>query len=313
MKILGRLERVSIRDTWSIETDFSNWLSEKDNLKLLGDAIGIEIYFENREKPIGRYRADIICKDGEGNKVVIENKFEAADHDHLGKAITYAAREDAASIIWVAEEFRQEELDALKWLNKKTNGNVYFFAVKIVVVKIGNSKHAPDFRLVIEPDNWRNASQPKELKKENTKTQQLYDKYLASLVEFVGNSFECGKSPAPGQLDVICPTPQFHCGFDLSVRGRYMGVYLSSDKKDRIEFLRSIIKKKKAQIEREIGEQIHSGKTGRWFWLAAEITADPSDTSDWLRQHEWLKQTLGKLIKSVSKYYSTKAVQTKRS
>jgi hypothetical protein len=151
MKILGRLERVSIRDTWSIETDFSNWLSEKDNLKLLGDAIGIEIYFENREKPIGRYRADIICKDGEGNKVVIENKFEAADHDHLGKAITYAAREDAASIIWVAEEFRQEELDALKWLNKKTNGNVYFFAVKIVVVKIGNSKHAPDFRLVIEP------------------------------------------------------------------------------------------------------------------------------------------------------------------
>ena len=41
---LGRLEQVNLRDIWSTEDgDFTPWLADEHNLRLLGDAIGIRM------------------------------------------------------------------------------------------------------------------------------------------------------------------------------------------------------------------------------------------------------------------------------
>ena len=54
-KQLGRLEQIrNIRKYWEREaTDFTPWLSEGENLKLLGDTIGIELGLEAQEKNVG--------------------------------------------------------------------------------------------------------------------------------------------------------------------------------------------------------------------------------------------------------------------
>ena len=41
---LGRLERVEPREVWISEAgDFTPWLAQKENIALLGDAIGLEL------------------------------------------------------------------------------------------------------------------------------------------------------------------------------------------------------------------------------------------------------------------------------
>jgi hypothetical protein len=62
-KNLGRLHKVDLREAWTSESiDFTPWLAQEDNLKLLGEVIGIELELESQEKEVGPFRADILCK-----------------------------------------------------------------------------------------------------------------------------------------------------------------------------------------------------------------------------------------------------------
>jgi hypothetical protein len=63
-KNLGRLERVDLRDIWLSEaSDFTPWLARKENLDILGQTLGIDLELEAQERPVGPFRADILCKD----------------------------------------------------------------------------------------------------------------------------------------------------------------------------------------------------------------------------------------------------------
>ena len=87
---LGRLEHVELRAAWASESgDFTPWLAQEENIRLLGEAIGIELEIEAQEKNVGPFRADILCKDvANGSWVLIENQLERTDHTHLGQLIT---------------------------------------------------------------------------------------------------------------------------------------------------------------------------------------------------------------------------------
>jgi hypothetical protein len=80
-KALGRLRKVELREAWLSEArDFTPWLAQKENLKLLGDAVGIDLECEAQEKYVGPFRADIICRDcstDSDNWVLIENSWSA--------------------------------------------------------------------------------------------------------------------------------------------------------------------------------------------------------------------------------------------
>lgn len=42
--MLGKLEKVDLKTIWENEAyNFTPWLAQKENLELLGDAIGIEL------------------------------------------------------------------------------------------------------------------------------------------------------------------------------------------------------------------------------------------------------------------------------
>ena len=145
--------RIELRDIWPHEArDFTPWLAE--NLVFLAEALNVELEFEAIEKRVGDFRADVVCRNRVDNsRVVIENQFEKSNHPHLGKVLTYAAGLDAATIVWIAEEFREEHLDVLNWLNKNTPNTLQFFGVEIEVYQIAASPYAPEFTVVTDMNN----------------------------------------------------------------------------------------------------------------------------------------------------------------
>ena len=153
---LGRLEKVDIREIWKNEAvDFTPWLAEPANIGLLGDTIGMELEVEAVEKDVGRFFADILCKDAASDRfVVIENQIENTDHDHLGKTITYAAGLEATAIVWIAKHFGEEHRAALDWLNEITGAEVAFFGLEVEAWKIGDSPAAPKFNVVCRPNDF---------------------------------------------------------------------------------------------------------------------------------------------------------------
>lgn len=149
---LGVLKTVTPRQKWNNEArDFTPWLA--NNISELNKALGLELEVENTEVSVGPYSADILAKDtGTDNYVVIENQLAKTNHDHLGKAITYASVLDASMIIWIATEFTEEHKKSLDWLNDHTNEEISFYGVQLELWQIDESKPALRFNVISKPN-----------------------------------------------------------------------------------------------------------------------------------------------------------------
>lgn len=185
MKNLSKLERVSLREAWKHEAgDFTPWLAEAENLNTLADALGLsELIPVATEHWVGDFKLDILCTDG-GEQVVIENQLNETDHKHLGQILTYAAGVGATRVIWVAESFRPEHVAALQFLNENTTESLSFFAVQIELWRIGNSPLAPNFEVVVKPNEWTKSGREQARAASSASlTKQLQQKFWTALVQ----------------------------------------------------------------------------------------------------------------------------------
>jgi hypothetical protein len=154
---LGRLVSVPLRDVWEHEAnDFTPWLAEVENLSLLAETLHLgDLRVQGTEVPVGNFFIDILARDVDGRVVVIENQFGFTDHTHLGQIMTYlAGQEGRATVIWIAEAFREEHRAAIDWLNASTIQDFDFFAVEVEALRIGVSQPAPRFNVVAKPNDW---------------------------------------------------------------------------------------------------------------------------------------------------------------
>jgi Domain of unknown function (DUF4268) len=149
---LGRLEKIDLRTYWrEEETEFTPWLAQGENIKLLGDAIGMDLEVLPQEQAGAAY-VDILCRDRVSDRwVLIENQLEPTDHAHLGRLLTAMAGLQAATVIWLASQFTLEHRAALNWLNQITQAEYYFLGLEIELWRIGKSALAPKFNVVVQP------------------------------------------------------------------------------------------------------------------------------------------------------------------
>lgn len=149
-----RLSDTAVREAWPDEArDFTPWLF--DNISFLSDALGIELEAIDTEAAVDNFSVDIVAKDVRtGDRVLIENQLEASDHRHLGQILTYLAGIEAKSVVWVARDFQDAHRSAIRWLNEHADDDFAFFAVRLRVVRIGDSPLAPVFDIVEQPNDW---------------------------------------------------------------------------------------------------------------------------------------------------------------
>ena len=153
---LARIKYHSLREFWKNEaSDFSKWLSEKENLELLSMTIGIQLEFIKREATKNsRLRVDILAKNIETNEIVIiENQLEETNYSHLGKLVTYASIFESRTIIWIVKNIRAEHELAINWLNNNSKEPINIFLIRVDLISILGSSMAPIFTVISKPYN----------------------------------------------------------------------------------------------------------------------------------------------------------------
>jgi hypothetical protein len=178
----GKLQYLDLREAWLNEaTDFTPWLAE--NIQVLGDVLGLQLELKEREASVGSFSCDLHAVDlASGRTVIIENQLEATDHSHLGQLLTYAAGLEAAVVVWVAREIRDEHRAALDWLNRKTAADTHFFAVVPRVFRIDESRPTYELQLIVSPNEWGQSVILDDTPDPDSKSQR-YKRFFQSLID----------------------------------------------------------------------------------------------------------------------------------
>lgn len=300
---MGRLAKVDLRKAWASESSgFTPWLASEENLRLLSEAIGIELELESQEKPVGPFRADILCRDAATEHwVLIENQLERTDHSHLGQLLTYAAGLDAVTIVWIAERFTEEHRAALDWLNEATNEHINFFGLEIELWQIGDSAIAPKFNIVSQPNDWarelrdsvRDTGQLSEHK-------QLQQRFWAGYREFL--------DARGGSVRATKPLPQHWMNHALGRSGAKLVSCVSMWNSNSGEWAPEIraevclhdrnakqffaeLAARRDEIERALGFPLtwHDPEGKNMCRIFTQKDADFTNEALWPEQYEWLR------------------------
>lgn len=266
-KKLGRIKRLKVRDVFDREdSDFTPWLN--DNLDLLGKTLNLDIIDGIVEEKAGRFSCDILAKDSNSNRmIIIENQYYETDHDHLGKILTYSAVKDASFVIWVAEEFAEEHQKALEWLNENVDSEsgISFFGVEIVLVQIGDSAIAPDFNIIVKPNDWE-----RDIKRLSRPLNETYVKYL----KFFSRLAADYKKMNPPKWQEVEAQAQSYLNFKARKKGLWFEWLFKGDKRFGVDLLiytgnkdqNEVLYDKLYGFKKEI-----EGKLGELSWEKSEM------------------------------------------
>ncbi len=304
---LGRLKKVDPREVWSNEADdFTPWLAEDTNLRLLAETIGLELDFEALEKDVGPFRADILCKDAAtGDWVLIENQLERTDHTHLGQLLTYAAGLDAVTVVWIANPFTEEHRAALDWLNSITGSEINFFGLEIESWQIGESLVAPKFNIISKPNDWSRTVSEAAVRGELTENQETQLRFWAAFKEFVSRRETTIRTTKPHPQNWMNMSIG-RSGFNISAVASFWNSDTESYETDEVraefvithEDIKEYFKSLESQrdlIEKEIGYPLvwHSTEEARMCRIYVRKSIDDlKEDSAWNQYHEWLLKHL---------------------
>ena len=300
---LGRLESIELREVWPNEAaDFTPWLAEEANLSLLADTLNMELELEGREVRLGfGGRIDILCRNPENDsQVLIENQLEETDSDHLGRILEYMTGVDAATVVWIAENFREEHRAVFNRLNEITAGTFRFFGVEIELWRIGDSLPAPEFNIVSKPNDWTRTVSQEAQRAANeglSATQLLQKKFWSGLREYMIRRDSLVRCPSPGKWQFLVFSigrTKFSMEAWLGRKAQEIGVRIYIAGSDATAHFH-LLADEQAAIMQECGEPLEWEKLPQHERSRISLRksdTDPTDEEDWPNQHAWLAEKL---------------------
>jgi len=318
MTQLGRLTRVPLRAVWQNEgVHFTPWLAQPENMRLLGDALKLDLEVEAQEKEVGPFRADILCKDTATDRwVLIENQLERTDHGHLGQLLTYAAGLEAVVLVWIAERFTDEHRAALDFLNELGNERLRCFGLEIELWRIGDSAIAPKFNIVSEPNDWSRTVSSLATQAAAgilSPTKQLQLEYWTELSRSISTSgsFLRPQKPLPQHWTVFAVGRSgFHLAAVASTYSSDAESYSDGEIRAEVVFAHSAYAKTAFEVIQSDQDRIEAEFGSPLVWDTSESKlsrkvlvrrpARISDRQQWAEQHSWLQTQLENLHRAFS-------------
>ena len=296
--MFDKIQKVDPRSIWKHEAhDFTPWLA--DNITELGESIGIELEVTEQEADVGGFSLDILAKDlGRNANVIIENQLAITDHDHLGKLLTYASGYNADIIIWLSTEMREEHRQALDWLNQRTDSNTDFFGVVVEVIKIGDSRPALQFKVIVSPNEWQK-SKKKQSNTASSEKSERYREYFQDLLDTLREAyrFTSAKKGQPQNWYTFSSgNKQFVYGHSFAQGSRVRTeIYIDAGDFDKNKAFFDKLLAEKESIETELGQKVEWERLDnkRACRIAIYRSGSIEDSSEELQKiQEWGIQTL---------------------
>lgn len=309
---LGTLEKIPrVRDVWADEArNFTPWLA-KHGVSLLSDELGVDLKILRIEHPVGRFSLDILAtesgveeKDEHEYLIIIENQFGSTNHDHLGKLLTYASgvgdeNQGAKTVIWIAEEFKEEHRRAIEWLNQISQSSVRFYGVQLELYRINDSAPAPAFNVLVRPNEVLRARREAPSKglpeslidPEATNERNLfYIEYWTAFKTYCvdrGASFRL-QSPRP-QYWLISPLGRsnVYMSFLAARRDKWIGCEIAIRDANPSETLLKL-KQDQVEIEAALGPLKWEEISPKFAKIQLRTDIPPADKNLWPEQHKWL-------------------------
>lgn len=289
-----------------VEPEFTRWLADEENLSALGEELGLDFTLIQTEANVGDFNVDILVEEaGTGIKAIIENQLEITDHDHLGKLITYASGHDVGYVVWIFKDVREEHRQAIDWLNEHTTDDVNFFAVKLELWQIGDSKPAPKFDVICRPNEWAKTIKSSAGKGEPSERNLRQLDFWTNLRRFGEEKYREISYPMPraqAYMDVAIGSSNAHVAMTIRTQKKRMSceLYIPDDKG-----LFDVLYEQHEQIESELGialdwQRLDNAKAARAI-ISSEFSIDDANQEryfDWLLRHaSVLKKIFGKYVK----------------
>lgn len=295
---IGQLTNIDARSAWPNEArDFTPWLAE--NLLQLGQAIGLPLELKATEVAVETYSADILARSLiDDSLVLIENQLETTDHRHLGQILTYLAGLGAKTVIWIATEFREPHASAIKWLNENTSDAFSFFAIRLRVVRIGESPAAPIFEVVERPSMWERQLQAMARRTETssevtTFRRAFWQEYLARYpqdealgVAIVGVSSNWVQVDPAGEIIV-----------SLWIGQSMLGLFVRSRRGGDGAIIRDLLEPHSAELEQTLGVTFDGARENTF--LNRQKVVDLSDRANWLAAMDWLHESVMQYLETL--------------
>ena len=311
-KKFGTLEKVSVRDLWAKEDrEFTPWLA--DQADLLSEALGLDLTHEQMEASVGRYNADLLFREFDGQLVVVENMFGATDHDHLGKLITYMAGLDAHYAVLVAEDLRPEHQSALNHLNAISGDEFGFFGIVLEAWRIGDSLPAPRLRLEVHPDNWRRTVRATQ---GATPTQERCLRFWGGLLDLLRNTYPGWTKHKPskdswiGLPSAASRVAMYHTAFcrPKGIHRVRVEVYIDTRDSTTTKRIFDYLFDRKQQIEENVGDALEwdrlDNRKGSRISLYFPSNMRIGEEERWPEVQQWFVEALGKVRETFDPHLS---------
>ncbi len=303
---LGKLRKIDLREAWKHEAnDFTKWLAQEENLRLLGEEIGFDIKLIKTEADVGDFNADILAEEeNTGKKIIIENQLELTNHVHLGQILTYASGYGAAVVVWIAKDVREEHRQAIDWLNEHTDDTVEFYLLKIELWQIGDSPYAPKFQIISKPNDWARAVKESAGQGELTETKITQLEFWTQFHEYARRNkthLSLRKTYPQHWTDISIGNSEAHISLTInSKEGRFgTELYIPNNKE-----LYARLLSRKNEIENDLAEEaswmeLPNKKASR---IKVSAPGNFSDRSGWETAFEWLLREAEKFHSVFPKY-----------
>lgn len=257
---VGRLQRIDAREVWLHEAhEFTPWLHA--NIDVLADALGFDIEATGVEVPVGAFAVDIVGKTTpEGRPVIVENQLAPTDHSHLGQLLTYAAGLEAAVIVWLSPQVRDEHRQVLDWLNSHTVEGIDFFGVELELLRIDDSPAAPHFNVVAQPNEWAKSTREAGaavVSERGRRYQQLFEQLLDDFKRARPGLTSTSRVGPDSWLGFTAGRPGMSFVWAITNRGRIrVELYIDTGTRDANKALFDALQIRSAELERLLDTEL---------------------------------------------------------